>query len=143
MKKAIHSKVMTIANRLVRQGYNRANAMIKAWVLVKMPLVETKVSGVTYGNRQKAIEHLTHYQPEQISIELIRERDSAYDINSVAVVASVAGKGSYTMGYLPRTLAAFIAPLLDAGKAIGSAYKEVRGKYQPYMNYGLAITLEV
>ncbi len=143
MKKAMHSKVMTIANRLVRQGYNRANAMIKAWVLIKMPLVETKVAGVTFGNRQKAIEHLTRYQPEEISIELIRERDSAYDINSVAVVASVEGKGSYTMGYLPRTLAAFIAPLLDAGKAIGSAYKEVRGKYQPYMNYGLAITLEV
>jgi len=52
----MHSKVMTIANRLVKQGYNRANAMIKAWVLVRMPLVETKVAGVTYGKRQKAIE---------------------------------------------------------------------------------------
>jgi hypothetical protein len=76
-------------------------------------------------------------------MELVRERDNAHDVNAVAVIATVAGKGSYTMGYLPRVLAAFIAPLLDAGKAIGSAYKEVRGHYAPYMNYGLAITLEV
>ena len=143
MKKTMHSKVMTIANRLVRQGYNRANAMIKAWVLIKIPLVETKVSGVTYGNRQKAIEHLTHYQPEQISIRLIREQDNAHDANAVAVIASVEDKGSYNMGYHPKPLAALVAPLLDAGKAIGSTYKEVRGKYQPYMNYGLAITLQV
>jgi ADP-ribosylglycohydrolase len=143
MKKTTHSKVMTIANRLVTQGYNRANAMAKAWVLVKMPLVETKVAGVTYGKRQKAIEHLSRYKPEEISITLHREQGNSHDANAVAVVASVAGKGSYTMGYLPRALAAFVAPLLDAGKAISSAYKEVRGLYAPYMNYGLAITLEV
>jgi hypothetical protein len=104
MKKSTHSKVMTIANRLVKQGYNRANAMVKAWVLVKMPMVETKVAGVTYGNRQRAIEHLARYQPEQISITLIRERENAHDVNAVAVVATVEGKGSYTMGYLPRAL---------------------------------------
>ena len=143
MKKTTHSKVMVIANRLVKQGYNRVNAMVKAWVLVKMPLVETKVAGVTFGRRQQAIEHLARYQAEQISITLVRDRGNTHDANAVAVIATVAGKGSYTMGYLPRALAAFIAPLLDAGKTIGSAYKEVRGLYAPYMNYGLAITLRV
>jgi len=143
MKKATHSNVMTIANRLVTQGYNRANAMVKAWVLLKMPLVETKVAGVTYGKRQKAIEHLTRYQPEQISIRLVRKQNNEHDVNAVAVVATVAGKGSYVMGHLPRALAAFIAPLLDAGKEIHSVYKEVRGMYQPYMNYGLVVTLKV
>ena len=54
--KTNHSKVMTIANKLVSQGYNRENAMIKAWVLIKLPLVETKVAGVTFGKRQEAIE---------------------------------------------------------------------------------------
>ena len=34
--KTTHSKVMTIANKLVKQGQNRANAMVKAWALVKM-----------------------------------------------------------------------------------------------------------
>ena len=137
------SKVMTIANRLVAQGYNRANAMVKAWVLVKMPLVETKVSGVTFGNRQKAIERLARYSPEQIHITLQRESTNQYDTNAIAVIASVEGKGSYNMGYLPKALAAFVAPLMDTGKTVKSVYKEIRGMYAPYMNYGLAITLTV
>ena len=79
MKRTQHSKVMTIANRLVKQGYNRANAMVKAWVLVKLPNIGTKVAGVTYGKRQQAIEHLTHYRPEHIRISLYRDNANAYD----------------------------------------------------------------
>ena len=89
-----HSKVMTIANKLTAQGYNRANAMVKAWVLIKLPLVETKVAGVTFGRRQEAIEHLSRYSAEEIHIVLKRERNNAYDRNAVAVIASVSGKGS-------------------------------------------------
>lgn len=96
--KTRHSKVMTIANKLITKGYNRANAMVKAWALVKMPLVETKVAGVTYGNRQKAIEHLSRYAPERIRIHLKREQDNTYDRNAVAVYAAVEGKGGYCMG---------------------------------------------
>lgn len=143
MKRTAHSKVMTIANRLVKQGYNRANAMVKAWVLVKMPSVLTKVSGVTYGKRQQAIEHLTYYRPENIRISLYRDRDNAYDSNAIAVIATVRGKGAYTMGYLPKALAAFIAPLMDAGKNITSRFCEVRGTGDPYINYGLEIEVIV
>jgi len=81
MKKTTHSKVMTIANRLTAGGIGRVAAMLKAWVLVKMPLVETKVAGVTQDNRQRAIEHLTRYDREQISIHLVRERDNRHDRN--------------------------------------------------------------
>ena len=143
MKNDKNSKVMTIANKLVAQGYNRANAMVKSWVLVKMPLIQTKVAGVTFGKRQLAIEHLSHYNQMDISITLIRERENMYDVNSVAVVASVAGKGSYIVGYLPKALAAFIAPLLDAGKQIKGTFKEVRGLYQPFINFGLGIEVSV
>ena len=139
MKRSAHSKVMTIANRLVKQGYNRANAMVKAWVLVKMQSVSTKVAGVTYGKRQKALEHLRHYRPENIRISLFRDRENANDVNAIAVIATVWGKGSYTMGYLPKALAAFIAPLMDAEKNIISRFCEVRGTGEPYMNYGLGI----
>jgi ADP-ribosylglycohydrolase len=134
---------MTIANRLVKQGYNRANAMVKAWVLVKLHSVSTKVSGVTYGKRQQAIEHLTHYHPENIRISLYRDRTNAYDNNAIAVIATVKGKGSYTMGYLPKALAAFIAPLMDKGKQIASRFTRVKGLYEPYMNYGLEIEVIV
>lgn len=141
--RTLNSKVMSIANKLVAQGYNRANAMIKAWALVKMPQVITKAAGVTYGNRQKALEHLARYAPEQISIRLERERDNEFDCNAVAVIATVQGKGSYCMGYLPRALAAFVAPLMDAGKAVQGLFRRVKGLYEPFMNYGLEIEVRV
>ena len=143
MKRTMHSKVMTIANRLVKQGYNRANAMVKAWVLVKLPNICTKVAGVTYGKRQQAIEHLTHYRPEHIRISLYRDNANAYDRNAVAVIATVKGKGSYTMGYLPKALAAFIAPLMDAGRTITSRLAGIRGTNEPYLNYGLGIEVRI
>lgn len=143
MKRTQHSKVMTIANRLVKQGYNRANAMVKAWVLVKLPNICTKVAGVTYGKRQQAIEHLTHYRPENIRISLYRDKANAYDRNAVAVIATVKGKGSYTMGYLPKALAAFIAPLMDARRTITSRLASIRGTNEPYLNYGLGIEVRI
>jgi len=140
MKNATKSKVMTIANRLVAQGWGRTTAMIRAWALVKLlPRLETKVVGVTYGNRQKAIERLAMYAPQSISIRLERERDNEHDHNAVAVWAAVEGKGSYCVGYLPRSLAAFIAPLLDAGKAVEAMFREVRGGYKPWMNLGMVV----
>lgn len=143
MTRTTHSKVMTIANRLVSQGYGRSTAMLKAWVLVKLPQIITKVSGVTHGKRQQALEHLTRYNPEDVRIFLQREKDNTFDKNAVKVVVSVRNKGAYTIGYLPRALAAFIAPLLDTGKVIKTAYSGVVGMYEPFMNYGLRIGLKV
>ena len=139
--KTTHSKVMTIANKLVKEGQNRANAMKKAWALVKMPTIETKASGVTYGKRQKAIEHLKRYKDTDITLNLEREKDNAYDKNAIAVVAAVKNKGSYCIGYIPHILASFLAPLIDSGKSIQSIFKEVRGGYEPYINYGLTMQI--
>ena len=141
--RAKHSKVMTIANRLVTQGCNRANAMVKAWILVKMPLVESRGAGVTFGNRQKAVERLSKYSAEDITIRLVREQDNAVDKNAVAVYAEVRGRGSYCMGYLPKALAAFIAPLLDSRNPVAAFFREIRGMCQPYMNYGLRIEVRI
>ena len=87
--KAQNSKVMTIANKLVKDGYNRSNAMLKAWVLVKMPLVECKVKGVTYGSRQKALEHLLNYDSQNITVSLYRDTNNSHDKNAVAVIVRV------------------------------------------------------
>ena len=140
MKRAKQSKVCTIANSLVKQGYTRAAAMVKAWILVKLPQVVTKVKGVTYKQRQKALEHLERYRREVITITLKHEPDNEHDKNAVAVVATVKGKGSYTMGYLPKGLAAFIAPLLACGKAVESRYIKVRKCVQS-LPYGLEIAI--
>lgn len=106
--------------------------------MVKLPQVITRVAGVTHVKRQTAIEHLQHYRAEDINITLVRDRQNAYDVNAVAVVATVKGKGSYTMGYLPRAMAMFIAPLLNAGKAVTSHYRAVKTK-AINLPYGLEI----
>lgn len=138
-----NSKVMTIANRLVRQGVIRSLAMVKAWALVKLPQLITKISGVTFGNRKKALEHLARYEPERIQIYLERERDNPYDCSAVAVFAEVQGCGRAPVGYLPRALAKLIAPLIDAGKVVKGIFREVSGKYESFMNYGLLVEVQV
>ena len=137
------SKVCVIANRFARTGMSRPEAFRKAWVIVKAQTVDTKVAGVTAGRRQEAIERLTRYDAELIRIDLQRDSANEYDSNAVAVVASVQGKGSYIMGYLPRMLAAAIAPLIDAGKRVTATFKEIRGKYHNYHNYGLAVAVSI
>ena len=121
----------------------RSAAFSKAWGIVKAATVETKVAGVTVGNRQKALEHLTRYEASEISVNLVREATNEYDSNAVKVITAVQGKGSYAIGYIPATLAKIIAPLLDSGKAVRATFKEVRGKYQNYHNYGLAVSVSI
>lgn len=139
----IKSKVMTMANRFVRQGYSRSNAMKKAWGVAKNPDISTKVKGVTMNRRQEAIAHLTRYSAADISITLERESDNIADNNAVAVIATVKGKGSYKMGYVPKYLAMVIAPLMDAHKAVTAAFQEVRGGERAKPNYGLAIGIRI
>ena len=73
----------------------------------------------------------------------MRDERNTYDKNAVTVVAPVGGKGAFCMGYLARSLSAFIAPLQDTGKAVNAVYKGVKGLYAPYVNYGLAIDIKV
>lgn len=139
MARTKNSAVMVIANHLVKEGYSRSTAMVKAWILVKLPALLVKVKGVTYGNRQRAIEHLTRYTPEDIHISLERDAGNSADRNATAVVAAVKGKGSYVMGYLPRPLAALIAPVVDR---VHSRLKEIRGGYDG-LYYGLVVEVGV
>ena len=111
-----HSAVTAIANHLVSCGYSRTNAFVKAWVLVKLDKISTKAVGVTFGNRQRALEHLARYSPERVTLHLVRDKRNTHDKNAVAVVADVSRKGAFCMGYLARSLSAFIAPLLEHWK---------------------------
>ena len=137
------SKVCVIANRLAKQGMNRSAAFRRAWELVKTETVETKVAGVTVGRRQEALENLTKYDADLISVNLERDATNEYDRNAIKVIITVKGKGSYFMGFVPRTLAAMLAPLIDANKAVRATFKEVRGKYQSYHNYGMVMSLSI
>ena len=110
---------------------------------MKLSGVTVKVAGVTYGKRQTAIEHLTHYRPQDIRISLWRDKDNAADKNAVAVIAAVRGKGAFKMGYLPRAFAAFIAPLMDSGKAVFSRLTAICGGQALYLSYGMRIEVRV
>ena len=137
------SKVCIIANRLIKKGLSKSAAFIKAWQTVKTETIETKIAGVTFGNRQTAIANLKKYAADNISINLERETTNEHDNNAIAVIATVKDKGSYKMGYIPKTLSATIAPLIDYGKAVTANFKEVIGKYQAYHNYGLAVSVSI
>ena len=137
------SKVMTIANALVKQGVSRSAAMVQAWITVKLRRIETKTAGVTHGYRQKLLARLARYSAEDITITLNREPENKADRNAVQVIAAVRGKGFAVMGYLNRQLAAAIAPLLDKGKRVISAFKAITGGEEYFLNYGLNISIAV
>ena len=143
MKTTNKSKVCTIANRLSSQGMSRSEAFRRAWATVKAATVATKVAGVTFGRRQEALERLTRYEADRISVSLAREAANEYGANAFAVVVNVEGKGSYTVGYLPRMLAATVAPLIDTGKAVRATFKEIRGKYHAWHNLGMAVNVSI
>ncbi len=130
------------ANRLHKAGYSRSRAFIFAWAMEKQGAA-VKVRGVTVGRRQAALQHLLRYDPKDVSIRLEREPGNLYDANAVAVVAAVRGRGSYKMGYLGRPVAAVLAPLMDAGKAIRGGFGGVLGGYLPGMSFGMAVRVKL
>ncbi len=138
----IKSKVMTIANALVKQGVSRSAAMVRAWITVKLRRMEVRAVGVTHGNRQKLLERLTRYSAEDITVTLRREKNNTHDHNAIQIVAGVRSKGSAVIGYINRELAAALAPLLDKGATIASRFNVVVGGERGY-NYGLALEITV
>ena len=95
MKRTVRSKVMRMANNLVKEGYSRAAATVKAWILVKLEQVKIRVKGVAQSNRQRALEHLRRYRAEDISIQLAHVSNNPQDRNAVQVIATVKGKGFF------------------------------------------------
>ena len=66
--------VATMANRLKKMGLTLSAAFKKAWSLIKGKAIESKVAGVTKGNRQKALHRiLTHYTPNQVRVWIERD----------------------------------------------------------------------
>ena len=71
-------------------GLTLSAAFKKAWELIKGKAIESKVAGVTKGNRQKALHRiLTHYTPNQVRVWLERDKANLHDNNAVAVMISV------------------------------------------------------
>lgn len=140
----IRRTVATIANRLKKIGLTLSAAFKKAWELIKGKAISTRIAGVTKGSRQKALRRIaTAYRPEQVSVSLERDSVNLYDNNAIKVLVSVNGSVSYNMGCIPRNIAYLVSALMDKSIELTAAFKEVRGHYTPYMNYGAVITLQL
>lgn len=140
----IRRMIATMANRLKKMGLTLSAAFKKAWELVKGHTIETKIAGVTKGSRQKALHHIAvRYRPEDVAVTLVRDTANLYDNHAVMVDISVKGSETYTMGFIPRNLAYVVSAILDKGIKLTATFKEVRGRYKPYMNYGAVIALKL
>lgn len=136
--------VATMANRLKKMGLTLSASFKKAWELVKGHTIETKIAGVTKGSRQKALHRIAvRYRPEDVAITLVRDTANLFDNNAVKINTSVKGSAVYTLGFIPHNLAYIVSALLDKGIELTATFKEVRGRYKPYMNYGAIITLKL
>lgn len=78
--------------------------------------IKTRVAGVTFDNRDG-----TPRQPfvklvkKDDRLELRREPLNDFDPNAIAVHWADPGGQDHQLGYVPRALAAVLAPLVDAG----------------------------
>jgi hypothetical protein len=108
--------VTTFANRFYGTIKDRPCAFEKAWEIVKddRPL-GSRVAGVSFGNRQRALIKLEKYEPDSIAVTLTREADNKHDTNAIKVLVNIQNRDKYHLGYLPGKMASLLAPLIDKG----------------------------
>lgn len=140
--KEMRRKVMMIANHLYHKcGYVQSNAMRTAWRLIKTDLIETKVAGVTFENRQRILQKVSVCFPDVV-VQLCREAANEYDANAVAVYAIVHSKYRAKIGYLPAKVAAVVATLLDKGMSVETSRFRIVGGLDPqYPTYGARLMI--
>ncbi len=137
------SKLMTLANRLVKSGMNRSLALRKAWYIVKSKALTTKVTGVLHGNCQKALETLSKYHQSDISITLKREPHNSHDTNAIAIYATLPSRSILFLGYIKKAVAFILAPLMDKGTVPQIKTVNVVGGFYDFVNYGARIAVAV
>ena len=137
----IRSKVMIMANRLVKQGMQRRTAMHKAWVIAKATALHTKIKGTSL--RQSELEKLATVNPSEIGIQLRRECHNRYDSNAIAVYAVLKDHRIFFVGYLSKAVACVLAPLFDKGKEPKAKAFRVTGGFNPWVNYGAALSVQI
>jgi len=84
----------------------------------------TKVAGVTYEGRQDVIARLKGNEPARI----VPEPTNKFDPNALAVHVAVAPGEIKHVGFVPRDLAAQIAPFLE-GEAVMVKLLEITGGF--------------
>ena len=139
----IRKQVTSIANRINKKINNLSAAFRRAWQIVKGRELISRISGVTYGTRQRALRKLEKYNAGMINVTLQHEADNAYDVNAIRVLVNVGSGAQYHLGFLPKDLASLLAPILDKGIELVTRFKSVTGGYADRDTYGALITIEL
>lgn len=134
------SIICKTANKIRKDGYTLSQAFRMAWKLAKAKAV-VKVAGVSVGNRQKAIEHLSKYALGSIEVTLTRENANTYDSNAIAVNVSVNGSKAVKVGYIPASVASLLSTVIDTITSIKASIKAITGGYYEDMYSGLKLSL--
>ena len=91
----------------------------------------TKLAGVTFGDAQ---ENIKKFGCADIgSFALVREPENPYDPNAIRVCL-----GPFYMGYLPKSVAQNLAPLMDNGRNFLAKFI-CRNEFPPYDTVGLTV----
>lgn len=105
-------------------------------------VLHTKVAGVTFDGRQALIAQLTGREP----CRLLPEPGNPYDENAIAVMVVIAMGSVWHIGYVPKELAAQVAPFLD-GESLMVTIAEITGGFElndgDTAAYGVRIRIEL
>ena len=97
------------------------------------------VAGVTFKNRQRYIYYII--QNPNAYLMFHREKTNEFDKNAIRVIAKVPDGKCVTLGYVPKDIAAKIAPLVDKNYDISAkGYTITGGKYY---NRGVKVNITV
>jgi hypothetical protein len=86
---------------------------------------------------------LEKYNLSMINVTLERDADNTYNANAVKVMVNVNNGSRYHLGFIPRDLAALLAPLLDKGVELAARLKGITGGYETRETRGALITIEM
>jgi len=100
-----------------------------AWLFFKrsIKIYQSNVVGVTFSNdngvsRQKILQRLKKYECDSVRLIALREPHNQFDSNAIRIDTKVVYdryiSNTVTIGYLNKTLAEEIAPLIDNGAKI-------------------------
>ena len=107
----------------------------------KMVTFITKVAGVTFEGRQAYLKQIDVSDPVKIE----PEPDNKYDANALKVLVAHNGQ-IWHVGYIPRDLAATIAPHIE-GESFMATIREIVGDFDTgdgdRASLGLRLTIEV
>ncbi len=105
---------------------------------------EIRVAGVTFANRQNLLAGLQRTK-KPIGFSLWREKTNKADPNAIKIMAYIGtpeeGQKSFPIGYVPKDVAAELAPVMDAKTWVSIVGYRFTGGHG--LTRGLCLTLRL